>query len=111
MVDDTSDGLQAMTHAEFAIGMQNGTLGCWVAEPYRLRNGPRKAIFNLLSLLYRAGPVIFVPLWAYHVRNWGVLIGIAVSYLAPASAGRHSGLIFYFGCYWTVFVIHNVFSE
>src|SRR3989442_15856505 len=57
-----------------------------------------------------AGPVIFVPLWAYHVRNWWVLIGIAVSYLATASAGRYSRLIFYFGCYWTGFVIHNGFS-
>jgi len=110
MVDDTFDHLQTMTHAEFAIGMQNGTLGCWVAEPYRLRNGPRKAIFNLLSLLYMAGPLIFVPLWAYHVRNWWVLTGIAVSYLATASAGQYSRLIFYFGCYWIGFVIHNGFS-
>jgi hypothetical protein len=99
-----------MTHADFVIGMQNGTLECWLAEPYGLRGGLRKTTFDLLSLLYMAGPLIFTPLWAYQVRNWWLLIGIPVSYLATASAGRYSRMIFYFGCYWVGFVIHNGFS-
>lgn len=99
-----------MTHDEFSIGMQDETLECWLAEPYTLHRGLRKTIFNLLSLLYIAGPLIFISLWAYHVGNWWLLIGIPVSYLATASAGQHSPMIFYFGCYWVGFVIYNSFS-
>jgi len=99
-----------MTHAEFATGLQDETLECWLAEPYILRRGPRKTIFNLLSLLYIAGPLIFIPLWAYRVGNWWLLIGIPVSYLATASAARYSPLIFCFGCYWVGFVIRYGFS-
>lgn len=99
-----------MTHAEFAIGMKDGTLECWLVEPYTLHRGLRKTIFNLLSLLYMAGPLILIPLWAYYVGNWWLLIGMPVSYLATASAGRYSPMIFYFGCYWVGFVIHNGLS-
>jgi hypothetical protein len=110
MLDDTSDDLQSMTHAEFAVGMRNGVLGCWLAEPYRLHSGLGKTLFNLLSLLYMAGPLIFVPFLAYHTKSWWLLIGIPASYLGIVSAGRSSRLIYYFGCYWIGFLLHHGFS-
>jgi hypothetical protein len=110
MFDDTAEDLQSITHAEFAIGMRNGTLGCWLAEPFHLHNGLGKALFNLLFLLYVIGPLIFVPLWAYHAKNWWFSIGIPVAYLAITSAAKYSRVVYYFGCYWVGFVVHHGLS-
>jgi hypothetical protein len=110
MTPEEENKLQNMSHADFVVGMQNKTLGCWLAEPYQLRNGLRKTFFNLLFLLYIVGPLIFVPLLAYRTNNWWFLIGIATSYLGTASAGKYSRLIYYFGCYWTGFLIQHGFS-
>jgi hypothetical protein len=107
MMQDTPENLQNMTHADFAVGMQNGTVECWLGEPYGLRKGRRKAIFNLLTLLYMVGPLIFIPLWTYHLKNWWLLVGIPISYLATISARQYSQIVFYFGCYWIGFLIHN----
>jgi hypothetical protein len=110
MMQDTPENLQNMTHADFVAGMQNGTIECWLGEPYGLRKGPRKAIFNLLTLLYMVGPLIFISLLAYHLKNWLFLVGIPISYLATVSAGQYSRIVFYFGCYWIGFLIHNGFN-
>jgi hypothetical protein len=89
---------EGVTHQEFAAGAQSGTIGfkCMVGEPQQFIRGARKAIFNLFVLLYMIGPLILVPLWAYHERNAWLLIGIPVSYLGSFSAASHSKLIFLF---------------
>src|SRR6266403_1432797 len=109
MIQDTAGNLQNIPHSDFVDGMQNGTIECWLGEPYELP-GSRKALFNLLFLLYTVGPIILIPLWAYHVRNWFLLIGVAISYLATVSAGQYSRIVFLFGCYWIGFLIHSGFS-
>src|SRR5438132_32936 len=42
------------------------------------------------------GPLILIPLWAYHERNAWLLIGISISYLGSFSAAFNSKLIFLF---------------
>jgi len=64
----------------------------------------------MLWMLYIVAPLIIIPLWAYHMGNWWLLAGIAVSYLASDSAGKASRSIFVFGCYCIGFWIHNGFS-
>jgi hypothetical protein len=40
-------------------------------------------------MLYLVAPVIIIPLWAYHERNWWLLLGIIVaSLIAPQLAQR-----------------------
>lgn len=70
-----------ISHDEFVAGMKDKTLGFKVrGEPYTLLRGSRKAVFNILVMLYVIGPLVIIPLWAYHEGNWWLLIGIAVSY-------------------------------
>jgi phosphatidylglycerophosphate synthase len=45
-------------------------------------------LFNILVGLYAFGPFILVPLWAYHERNWWLLIGILISRLSTRAAPR-----------------------
>src|SRR5438128_10927388 len=99
-----------ITHADFAVGMQNGKVGCLLAEPYQLLKGARWVIFNFLAMLYMVAPLVIIPLWAYHVGNWWLLVGIPVSYAASRSAGKTSRGIFAFGCYCIGFWIRNGFS-
>jgi hypothetical protein len=89
---------EGITHAEFAAGAQNGTIGfkCIVGEPQQFITGARKAIFNIFVLLYTLAPLILIPIWAYYERNAWLLVGIPVSYLASYSAAAHSKLIFLF---------------
>jgi len=35
-------------------------------------------IFNFLAMLYMVAPLVIIPLWAYHVGNWWLLVGIPV---------------------------------
>jgi hypothetical protein len=99
-----------ITHADFADEMLNGTVGCLLGEPYQLLKGARWAMFTFLAMLYTVAPLIIISLWAYHVGNWWLLAGIAVSYVASASAGQASRIIFVFNCYCIGFWIHNGFS-
>jgi hypothetical protein len=103
---------KSITHAEFVTGMQNKTIGfkCLLGEPCQLIRGTRKAIFNILAMLYTVAPLIIVPLFAYHAGNWWLLIGIAVSYLASFSAANRSKIIFLFACFCTGFWIFSGFS-
>jgi hypothetical protein len=99
-----------ITHADFVVGMQKGTVGCLLGEPYQLLKGARWAIFNLLAVLYTLAPVIIIPLWAYHLGNWWLLAGIVVSYVASRSAEKASRAVFVLACYCIGFWIHNGFS-
>jgi hypothetical protein len=101
-----------ITHAEFVTGMRNKTIGfkCLLGEPCQLIRGARKAIFNILVMLYMAAPLIIIPLWAYHVGNWWLLVGIVVSYVASFSAANRSKIIFLFACFCTGFWILSGFS-
>jgi hypothetical protein len=98
MQQSIAEANAGITHAEFAAGAQNGTIGfkCMVGEPQQFIRGARKAIFSLFVLLYTIGPLILIPLWAYHEHNAWLLIGIPVSYLGSFSAASHSKLIFLF---------------
>jgi hypothetical protein len=89
---------EGITHAEFAAGAKNGTIGfkCVAGEPQQFLTGARKAIFNIFVLLYTLAPLILIPIWAYHERNAWLLVGIAVSYIASYSAAARSKLIFLF---------------
>jgi len=96
-----------ISHADFAVGMQNGTVGCLLGTPYQFVKGARGPLFILLTMLYMVAPLIILPLWAYHEGNWWLLAGIAVSYLASGSAGKASRTVYVFGCYSIGFWIHN----
>jgi hypothetical protein len=67
-------------------------------------------MFALLFLLYSAGPLILVPLWAYHEGDWWLLVGIAISFLATKLAAQYSRSVFYFLCYCIGFWLRNGFS-
>src|SRR5207245_2025051 len=96
MTPDTASNLQEMSHADFANGMRAGTLACWLAEPYQLQSGLRKFLFNFFMLLYIAGPLILISMWAYHVHDWVFLIGIAFCYVATQSASEFNRIVFLF---------------
>jgi hypothetical protein len=100
-----------ITHTAFADGMRNGTMSCFLAEPYQLLKGPRWVMFTFFALLYQVAPVVVVPLWAYHVGTWWLLFGIAFSYLGSALAEQYSRSIFLFGCYCLGFWIRNGFNS
>jgi hypothetical protein len=91
---------EGVTHADFVAGVQGGTLGfkCMRGEPSSLVTGLRKTIFNLLVLLYTVAPLFLVSPWAFHERNWWLLMGIPVCYVATYSATRGSKIIFLFLC-------------
>ncbi len=61
-------------------------------------------------MLYMVGPLIFIPLWAYHMCDWWLLFGVIVSYVGSSSAGQYSSGIFLFWCYCIGFWIHNGFN-
>jgi hypothetical protein len=107
-----------ITHADFVAGMQNKTMGfkCLLGEPSELISGARKTIFNFLVLLYLIAPLFIIPLWAYHERNWWLLIGIVVaSVVSPQLAQRkgHSiGGLLLLACivFWFFKGIHNYYT-
>ena len=105
-----TENIHNMSHADFVVGMQNKTIGCLLGEPYGLCNGVRKTLFNILTMLYIAAPLIVVPLRAYYVGDWWVLAGVAASYVGTSSARQYSQMIFWFSCYCIGFWIHNGFS-
>jgi hypothetical protein len=105
-----AESVQPISHAEFATGMKNATIGCLLGEPYGLRRGVRKTAFYVFTLLYMAAPAVLIPLWAYHMGDWWLLIGIGVSYMATFSAGQYSRAAFYFSCYCIGFWIHKGFN-
>ncbi len=96
-----------MTHADFSAGMRNETIACFLGEPYQLLKGARLVVFTFLAMLYMTGPLVIIPLWAYHVGDWWLLFGIVFSYIGSRSAGKYSNGIFLFGCYCIGFWIHN----
>jgi hypothetical protein len=81
---------QGITHADFVAGVQGGTIGfkCMSGEPHQFIRGVRRNIFSIFVLLYMVAPIIFIPLWAWHERNWWLLSGIVVSFLGTRIAAR-----------------------
>ena len=85
---------KAITHADFVIGMRNRVIGvACLGQGSRLLVGARKTVFILLAVLYQIGPLLLVPLWAYHERNWWLLIGIAVSWVATARTANSAAVV------------------
>ena len=77
-----------VTHSEFVAGTQNQTVTFAVlgGEPIRLASGGAKAFFTVLVQLYLVAPMLVVPFWAYHERNWWLLFGIVASLIASQLA-------------------------
>ncbi len=85
---------KGITHVDFVVGMRNRVIGfSCLGQPSHLLTGARKAIFNLLALLYQIGPLVLVPLWAYYESNWWLLVGIAVSWVATARTARSASVV------------------
>lgn len=58
MQQNIAEANESITHAEFASGVQSGTIGfrCMVGEPQQFITGVRKAIFSIFVLLYTLAP-------------------------------------------------------
>jgi tetratricopeptide (TPR) repeat protein len=85
---------KSITHADFVTGMRAKVLGfACTGQPIQLVRGARKAVFNLLAILYQVGPLVLVPLWAYHEGVWWLLAGIAVSWVAAARTARNPAVV------------------
>ena len=85
------DVTDTITHADFVLGAKDGSVGFNVmsGEPITLVHGGRKAVFNIFVMLYLIVPTVVIPFWAYHERNWWLLLGIVVaSLIAPQLAQR-----------------------
>ena len=85
------DITDSATHSEFVAGVKDGTVGFTVlrGQAAALVRGARKGIFNVLVMLYFVAPAVAVPFWAYHERNWWLLLGIPLaSLIAPQFAQR-----------------------
>jgi hypothetical protein len=72
---------KGISHEEFVAGVQNRTAGfkCFFGEPFQLLTIFQKKVFAIFVILYKLAPFILVPIWAYHERNWWILLGIAAS--------------------------------
>lgn len=112
------DATDNITHEEFVAGVRNKTVGFQLlrGEPITLVRGARKTMFNCLVILYLVAPLIIVPLWAYHERNWWLLAGVGIaSLISPQLAQRkgHSiGALFLLACliFWLSKGIHNYYT-
>ena len=87
---DVAKANQGITHADFVVGVQSGTMGfkCISGEPYQFIRGARRTIFSILVLLYMVAPAIVIPLWAWHEHDWWLLSGIVVSAIATRIGAR-----------------------
>lgn len=90
------DVTASITHAEFVAGMQNQTVNfaVTVGDPIRLVSGTGRAFFMVFLMLYLVAPILVISFWAYHERNWWLLLGIIVACLiAPQLAQRRGSSI------------------
>jgi len=90
------DVTETITHEEFVVGLQDQTVGFATkgGEPIRLVSGAGRVFFTVCVLFYLLAPVLVIPVWAYHERNWWLLPGVVVACLiAPQLAQRKGNLI------------------
>lgn len=90
------DVTQTVTHVEFVRGLQDGTVGFATrgGESVRLASRAGRVFFTICFLSYLVAPVLVIPVWAYHERNWWLLLGIVVaSLIAPQLAQRKGSSI------------------
>lgn len=90
------DVTETISHEEFVTGLQDGTVGFAPrgGEAVRLASGGGRVLFTICLLLYLVAPVLVIPVWAYHERNWWLLLGIVVaSLIAPQLAQRRGSSI------------------
>jgi hypothetical protein len=90
------DVTKIITHEEFVKGLQDQTVGFATkgGEPIRLVSGVGRVFFTVCFLFYLLAPALFIPVWAYHERNWWLLLGIVVACLiAPQLAQRKGSFI------------------
>jgi hypothetical protein len=87
---------ETITHEEFVRGLQDGTVSFATksGEPVRLASRAGRIFFKVCFLFYFVAPVFVIPVWAYHERNWWLLLGIVVaSLIAPQLAQRKGSSI------------------
>ena len=87
---------ETITHEEFVRGLQDKSVGFAPkgGQPIRLVSGAWRVFFTVSFLLYLVAPILFIPVWAYHERNWWLLLGIVIACLiAPQLAQRKGNLI------------------
>lgn len=119
----SAEANQGVTHEVFVAGVQSGKVGfkCIFGQPHQFIRGDRRVIFAILVLFYTVAPILLVPLWAWHERNWWLLIGIVVSAIATQIAARliynakeqnSIGGFLLFACIvcWLCFGIHNHYT-
>jgi len=116
-----ADVTDHITHEEFVAGVAKGTIGCKFlkGEPIKIVTGSRKIMFNVVGSFYLVVPLLTLPFWAHHERNWWLLFGIPVaSLIAPTYASfriRHSRapgalVLFLTIISWLFLGIHNYFT-
>jgi len=78
----------SITHAEFVTGLRDGTVGFYPTggEPIRSVSGTGRVLFAVCWFLYLLAPILIIPVWAYHERNWWLLLGIVASLIATQLA-------------------------
>ena len=83
------DITEEISHEAFVEGANAKEIGFRVVngEPSDLIRGPERFVFNSFVMAYMAAPLVVVPLWAYHVGDWWVLMGILFS-----AWGTYSGI-------------------
>ncbi len=113
------DVTDSITHEEFVAGVANKTTGFKVVgrEPITLVSGVRKSMFSFFAALYLAAPLLIIPFWAYHERNWWLLIGIPIaSFIAPQLFALRqrfsSGALLLVACivFWVIKGLHSDFT-
>jgi hypothetical protein len=79
---DTAEANKGITHAEFAAGVRNKTIGFMVTsgEAFELIMGARRTRVLGIMAMYSVAPLILVPVWALLERNWWILTGIPLSW-------------------------------
>ena len=76
-------------------GLEDGTVGFATkgGEPVRLASRAGRVFFKVCFLFYLVAPVLVIPVWAYHERNFWLLLGIAASLIAIQLAQRKGSSI------------------
>ena len=112
------DVTETTSHTELVSGLRDGTVGFATkgGESIRLVSGGGRVFFTICFLLYLVAPILLIPLWAYHERNWWLLFGIIIaSLIAPQLAqlrGSFMGGLLLLASLILLFTkgIHNYFT-
>jgi len=81
----------APDHEQFVAGMRQQTTAChFLGEPFQFLTPAQKKKFAVFVVLYAVAPIVLVPLWAYHERNWWLLVGVIAAFVGLFLGSRAS---------------------